>query len=336
MFRSPTDKHDTCCQSRTLLLATDQQNSVLAELAGGKPGFIAYCAYGEQSAQREVDTTLGFNGERRETNFGWYLLGNGYRAYNPKLMRFHSPDSWSPFGNGGLNTYMYCVGDPVNFADPTGHAGWGRLFSGAYNFFLGGPDVTGPSRRKALVASAPFGSMKPEKTGEMLALADIGAIVAFEPPPPRMTFSAPLSSVDAPVRSAFIGNGGVSPAEELIKLGEFFGGPSTASRPPLLPTTGPSAGRRGGDTWTSTIHGSRYNTHRRLRGGGDPTGNRPAGTGLNRGPEFNLIERTQFIIEMNDQAAHQARIGATREQIRRNLAREQPNVRRRILAWFRN
>jgi RHS repeat-associated protein len=57
----------------------------------------------------------------REANIGWYLLGNGYRAYNPRLMRFHSPDSWSPFGRGGLNPYMYCVGDPVNRSDPTGH-----------------------------------------------------------------------------------------------------------------------------------------------------------------------------------------------------------------------
>ncbi|WP_263597304.1 RHS repeat-associated core domain-containing protein [Pseudomonas fluorescens] len=67
---------------------------------------------------------MGFNGELREARIGWYLLGNGYRAYNPILMRFHSPDSWSPFGRGGLNAYMYCVGDPVNFSDPTGHMRW--------------------------------------------------------------------------------------------------------------------------------------------------------------------------------------------------------------------
>jgi len=48
-------------------------------------------------------------------------LGNGYRAFNPVLMRFNSPDSLSPFGRGGLNAYAYCVGDPVNRSDPNGH-----------------------------------------------------------------------------------------------------------------------------------------------------------------------------------------------------------------------
>ncbi|EGH35731.1 hypothetical protein PSYJA_44541, partial [Pseudomonas syringae pv. japonica str. M301072] len=36
---------------------------------------------------------------------GHYLLGNGYRAFNPVLMRFNSPDSLSPFGEGGVNAY---------------------------------------------------------------------------------------------------------------------------------------------------------------------------------------------------------------------------------------
>jgi RHS repeat-associated protein len=65
---------------------------------------------------------LGFNGERPDAVTGHYLLGNGYRAFNPVLMRFNSPDSWSPFGKGGLNTYTYCLGDPVNFSDPNGHS----------------------------------------------------------------------------------------------------------------------------------------------------------------------------------------------------------------------
>jgi RHS repeat-associated protein len=105
----------------TVLLAIDLKNSVLAEIDAGNPNRIAYSPYGQQSAQREVMTRLGFNGELREARPEWYLLGNGYRAYNPRLMRFHSPDSLSPFGKGGLNAYMYCGGEPVMNKDPTGH-----------------------------------------------------------------------------------------------------------------------------------------------------------------------------------------------------------------------
>lgn len=107
--------------TRTVLLAADNKNSVMVEVAEDACTSIAYCAYGEQSAQHSAATHLGFNGQIREAKIGWYLLGNGYRAYNPCLMRFHSPDTWSPFGRGGLNPYMYCAGDPVNKSDPTGH-----------------------------------------------------------------------------------------------------------------------------------------------------------------------------------------------------------------------
>lgn len=64
---------------------------------------------------------LGFNGERPDFITGHYLLGKGYRAHNPVLMRFNGPDSLSPFAQGGLNAYAYCQGDPVNFTDPSGH-----------------------------------------------------------------------------------------------------------------------------------------------------------------------------------------------------------------------
>ncbi|CAI1564593.1 RHS repeat-associated core domain [Serratia quinivorans] len=63
----------------------------------------------------------GFNGELRDPLTGTTHLGNGYRAYNPKLMRFHCPDSMSPFGAGGINTYAYCSGDPINNSGPSGH-----------------------------------------------------------------------------------------------------------------------------------------------------------------------------------------------------------------------
>lgn len=63
---------------------------------------------------------LGYNGQLHEPRSCWQILGNGYRVYNPVLRRFHSPDSLSPFGEGGINAYAYCGGDPVNNVDPTG------------------------------------------------------------------------------------------------------------------------------------------------------------------------------------------------------------------------
>lgn len=66
-------------------------------------------------------SALGFNGELLDTELNQYILGNGYRAYNPALQRFTSPDNMSPFGKGGINSYTYCKGDPINQMDPTGH-----------------------------------------------------------------------------------------------------------------------------------------------------------------------------------------------------------------------
>ncbi|MDQ1886658.1 RHS repeat-associated core domain-containing protein [Aeromonas salmonicida] len=70
------------------------------------------------------DNCLAFNGERRDPVTGLYHLGQGYRAYNPRMMRFHAADSLSPFGEGGINPYGYCLGDPINAVDPTGHSAW--------------------------------------------------------------------------------------------------------------------------------------------------------------------------------------------------------------------
>ncbi len=105
----------------TRMIATDQQRSVLALLDATRTNHLVYSPYGHRAAKNGLLSLLGFNGERPDPVTGGYLLGNGYRAFNPVLMRFNSPDSWSPFGRGGLNAYGYCVGDPINQGDPTGH-----------------------------------------------------------------------------------------------------------------------------------------------------------------------------------------------------------------------
>ncbi|VVQ14818.1 hypothetical protein PS918_05777 [Pseudomonas fluorescens] len=104
------------------LLATDQQGSVLSVQTATQLHPLAYTPYGHRSPANDLLSLLGFNGEFPDAVTGWYLLGTGYhRPFNPVLMRFICTDSWSPFKEGGLNTYAYCEGDPVNQKDPEGH-----------------------------------------------------------------------------------------------------------------------------------------------------------------------------------------------------------------------
>lgn len=107
--------------AKTTLIITDQQRSVLQAVGVPEDQSTAYTAYGHRPAESGLSSLLGFNGERRDSMTGHYLLGNGYRAFNPVLMKFNSPDSLSPFAEGGLNGYAFCLGDPVNRVDPTGH-----------------------------------------------------------------------------------------------------------------------------------------------------------------------------------------------------------------------
>jgi RHS repeat-associated protein len=65
---------------------------------------------------------VGFDGQLIDPVLRAYLLGNGYRAFSPIFMRFSSPDSHSPFGTGGINSYCYCLDDPINRTDTSGHA----------------------------------------------------------------------------------------------------------------------------------------------------------------------------------------------------------------------
>ncbi|MCF4983468.1 RHS repeat-associated core domain-containing protein [Pseudomonas syringae] len=139
----------------TTLLATDQQRSVLrlVDKSGVEP--VAYSAYGHHPAESGLTSLLGFNGERRDPVTGHYLLGNGYRAYNPVLMRFNSPDSLSPFDEGGLNAYGYCGGDPVGVVDPSGHMPFSILIQAADMIEKFGPQAATLIAQRALQGVSP-------------------------------------------------------------------------------------------------------------------------------------------------------------------------------------
>ncbi|KAK2734629.1 hypothetical protein FQN57_001623 [Myotisia sp. PD_48] len=97
------------------------QGSVLTWLDTLHPNEISDQWYTPYGFSVNGGPSIGFNGQWRDPATGWYHLGNGYRVYNPVLMRFHTPDTLSPFVSGEINPYIYCMGDPVNRVDPTGH-----------------------------------------------------------------------------------------------------------------------------------------------------------------------------------------------------------------------
>lgn len=103
-------------EGESAICAVDGQGSVLQFSSC----LMQYTIYGYDKGAH-CASVLRYTGQRKESATGHYLLGDGYRAQNPALMRFNSPDDSSPFEAGGINAYCYCNGDPVNNTDPSGH-----------------------------------------------------------------------------------------------------------------------------------------------------------------------------------------------------------------------
>ncbi|CAM3193225.1 RHS repeat-associated core domain-containing protein [Vibrio neptunius] len=99
---------------------------------------------------------LGFNGEWLDPVLEGYHLGQGYRVYQPKLMRFNAPDSLAPFSEGVHNAYVYCHNDPLNFTDPSGHLNISKILFGAFGVIAGivGIALAAPTGGSSLVLAA--------------------------------------------------------------------------------------------------------------------------------------------------------------------------------------
>lgn len=128
-------------QSQAQFWVVDGHDSVLGWVDSQTPNEVHLQSYTPYGLCVGAETSVGFNGQWRDPITGWYHLGNGYRVYNPVLQRFHCPDPWSPFTSGEINPYSYCLGDPVNRVDPSGHLsvlgihlGWKTLLETIFGF----------------------------------------------------------------------------------------------------------------------------------------------------------------------------------------------------------
>jgi RHS repeat-associated protein len=96
--------------------------SVVTDANGNVVGEQRYYPYGEtRFTTGSMYTDKLFTGQREVTGLGIYHYQA--RFYSPKLGRFLSPDTIIPsFANPqSLNRYMYVLGNPVRYVDPTGH-----------------------------------------------------------------------------------------------------------------------------------------------------------------------------------------------------------------------
>lgn len=100
-----------------IFLKADEAHTIL----GHQTDAMAYTPYGYLGVARP-EATLRFTGHYYDFLTEGYLLGNGHRLFRPLLMRFCSPDAFSPFSQGGPNAYGYCSNDPLNRVDPSGNA----------------------------------------------------------------------------------------------------------------------------------------------------------------------------------------------------------------------
>jgi RHS repeat-associated protein len=88
----------------------------LCDEDGNLIGEYTYDAYGNVRAQSGDQTEFSFAGEQSDPNGLAFLRA---RYYDPEIGRFLGPDPASQ----PPNVYVYALGNPVTFVDPTGFTG---------------------------------------------------------------------------------------------------------------------------------------------------------------------------------------------------------------------
>ena len=107
--------------TQQVLIYQDSAGSIIGRFYSKATVSLMYAPFGYSARETALESLLRYNGERLDSLVNGYFLGNGERLFSvvrPGFLSYDSPGS--PFGNGGLNGYAYCGGDPINHNDPSG------------------------------------------------------------------------------------------------------------------------------------------------------------------------------------------------------------------------
>ena len=106
---------------------TDASGSVtsLANASGVLTARNDYDAFGLQSSSSQTANSIGYTGQRLDSETGLMALGNGERYYSPSYARFIQQDSvsGSSMMPQTMNRFAYANGNPHRYTDPSGHDG---------------------------------------------------------------------------------------------------------------------------------------------------------------------------------------------------------------------
>jgi len=93
--------------------------SVMSTSTGTLDSSISFYPFGATWAG-SINTTKEFTGQRLDQTGLYYYNA---RYYDPTIGRFISPDNIvsNPFNPQSLNRYSYCLNNPLEYTDPTGH-----------------------------------------------------------------------------------------------------------------------------------------------------------------------------------------------------------------------
>ena len=98
----------------------------LADSSGSQVAAYLYDPFGKvlsSSGTMAEINPLRYRGYYQDSETGFYYLQSRY--YDPAICRFINADSYASTGQGlvGYNAFAYCLNNPVNKSDPTGHFG---------------------------------------------------------------------------------------------------------------------------------------------------------------------------------------------------------------------